>query len=200
MRTVFVNPSRKSRRRGRGRRRFSFSGKGRFRNPTAGGSLVKAYEKGLAAGAKANPSRRRRRRNAGVAPFLAQSNPLILENPRRRRRHRRNPDFSIKGMFDKVITTGGGAAIGAAANILALNKIENVWARNGARLAAAVGASILIPSSGMGAAAGGALLYPLMQEIAMNFLTPADAGGTEEGIDHLAADLEAMLEDADLSY
>lgn len=195
MRTVFVNPS--------------HTRKAKRRNPGAtSNALVKSYERGLAAGKRANPAKRRRRRNAGVAPFIRQSNPLILENPRRRRRHR-NPLFGgvkmdMQSILNRVVATGGGAAIGAAANILGFNKIENVWFRNGARIAAAVFAGALIPSPAMAAAAGGAVLYPTMQELALTFMQPTAATDTaaseSASIDHLAADLEAMLEDADLNY
>jgi predicted membrane metal-binding protein len=166
---------------------------------------------------KSNPKRRRRRsyhrrrRNAGIVPFIQRNprrrrhhyrrNPLILENPRRRRR--RNAGglggaFNLKNVGAKLLAFGGGSAVGTAANIFAINKLDNVWLRNGVRLAAAVLAPNIIKGD-MGIAIAGSVLYPLWQEVAMRFLAPAAAGGadtaTEADLDALQADLEDVLDE-----
>jgi hypothetical protein len=156
-----------------------------------------------------NPRRRRRasygirrRRNAGIAPFI-QRNPLILENAGRRRRRHRNPSlgniFNFKSVGMKILNYGGGSAIGAAANIFGINKIDNVWFRNGLRVIASILAPNLIRGD-MGTAMSGALLYPLWQEVALRFLAPADAGtdtttATEAELDALSADLQDVLDE-----
>jgi len=164
---------------------------------------------------KSNPKRRRRsyrrrRHNAGIVPFIQKnprrrsrrySNPLILENPRRRRR--RNAGgltgaLNFKNVGAKLLAFGGGSAIGTAANIFAINKLDNPWLRNGVRLAVAVIAPNVIKGD-MGAAISGSILYPLWQEVAMRFLAPAAAGGadaaTEADLDALQADLEDVLDE-----
>ena len=171
MRTVFVNPSasmmnprRKRRKHGRKRRR-------NIQMPSVSNPR------------KARRGRRRRtsvvrkgypltvRSNAGIVPFV--SNPLIMDNPRRRhgRKRRRNPmmnlsTLSVNKVINKSITYGGGAAIGAAVNILGLRRISNDWMRNGARLAVAVVGAALMPGE-LGASYAGATLYPLMAELAL---------------------------------
>lgn len=176
MRTTFVNPLVRRRRRkrvGNPRRRKSY---GRRR----------VY---------------RRRRNAGITPFI-QRNPLILENPRRRRRRNAGgmgTALNLKNVGAKLLAFGGGSAVGTAANIFAINKIDNLWMRNGARLALAVLAPNVVKGD-MGAAISGALLYPLWQEVAMRFLAPsaaagADATATEADLDALQADLEDVLDE-----
>lgn len=140
-------------------------------------------------------TRRRRRRNAGVQPFVA-GNPYILANPRRRRR-RSNPkfggQFTLKKIVDNTMTLGGGAALGTAANLFALNNIEGDWLRNGARYAAAVFGGQMLGGN-MGAAFAGATLYPLLTEVAAMLNLPV---GTEADLDVLAADLEDIVGDED---
>ncbi len=183
MRTVFVNPLVRRR-----RRKKSGNPRRRRRN----------Y-------ALANPRRSRRRytRNAGIAPFI-QRNPLILENPRRRRR-RRNAGglgglFNFRSVGAKLLNYGGGSAIGTAANIFGINKIQNVWMRNGLRVVAAILAPNLVKGD-MGTAMAGSLLYPLWQEVALRFLTPAadtstsGAPATEAELDALSADLSDVLDE-----
>jgi len=148
-------------------------------------------------------SRRAKRRNAGIAPFVSR-NPLILQNPRRRRRSR-NPSLNFKNLFSKTLTYTGGAAIGAGANILALRRIENDWLRNGARLGTAIAAGYFLKGE-MGAAAAGATLYPMFAELALMFnLTGDGAEATGVDLNELAADLEDALnevddEDSDIMY
>jgi hypothetical protein len=161
-----------------------------------------------------NPRRRRRssskrRRNASVTPFV-RSNPLILRNPGSlRRRRRSNPtSFTMKNILDKGLSYGGGSALGAGINIIGLSKIENKWFRNGARLAAAIGGGILLKGD-LGAAAAGATLYPMWQEIAVMlslvsgpkpFLpypdTSTGAKPTNASLDALSADLQDVLDEA----
>ncbi len=190
MRTVFVNPSRKrSRRKSRRKARKSRPAARHYRRPAQ------------------RRSRRRRavRRNAGIAPFV-QRNPLILENPRRRRRSRRNP-LSLSGLnlnkfISKAVTYGSGSVIGAAVNILALRKIENDYMRNGARVLAAVMAGAFMPGD-MGAAAAGATLYPLFAELALAFKLVEGPMATSADLSDLAADLQDLVdetEDDDSDY
>jgi hypothetical protein len=166
---------------------------------------------------KSNPKRRRRsyhrrrRSNAGIVPFIQKNprrryyrrrNPLILENPRRRRRRNAGGGLTsalnLKNVGAKLLAFGGGSAIGTAANIFAINKLDNVWLRNGVRLAVAVIAPNVIKGD-MGAAISGSILYPMWQEVAMRFLAPAAAGGadtaTEADLDALQADLEDVLDE-----
>jgi len=166
---------------------------------------------------KSNPKRRRRsyrrrRHNAGIVPFIQKNprrrsrryaNPLILENPRRRRRRNAgsmslSSALNLRNVGAKLLAFGGGSAIGTAANIFAINKLDNVWLRNGVRLAVAVIAPNVIKGD-MGAAISGSILYPLWQEVAMRFLAPAAAGGadaaTEADLDALQADLEDVLDE-----
>jgi hypothetical protein len=183
MRTVFVNPLR------RRRCKKSSNPRRRRRRNTAG--LTRTFF---------NP-RRSRRRNAGIVPFI-QRNPLILENPRRRRR--RNPSgfgglFNFRSVGEKLLNYGGGSAIGTAANIFAINKIENMWMRNGLRVVAAILAPNLVRGD-MGTAMAGSLLYPMWQEVALRFLTPASdttttTTATEADLDALSADLSDVLDE-----
>lgn len=177
MRTVFVNPKFTNPRRKRGR-------KSRRRN-----AMI------------TNPRRRRgrkgRRRNAGITPFV--SNPLILSpNPRRRRRHSRNPlaGLNLKSVLTRGLTYGGGAAIAVGANTLLLNGVSNFWMRNGARFAGAVGAALFLKGD-LGAATAGGMFYPLMQEMASKVLGTTAA--TEADLEGLAADLEDVMDDLDES-
>ena len=186
MRTVFVNPSpsmmyvnpkKKKRRKPKAARRRTIT--------------VTRTKKGL---------RTRVRRNAGITPFI-QANPMIMDNPRRRRRRRRNPGLgglatlSVNSVMKNTVTFGGGAAVGAGVNILALRRIENKWMRNGARIAAAVVGAAMMPGQ-FGAAYAGSTLYPLMAELALmtNLVAPA---ATEADLMEVAADLEDVLDDMD---
>lgn len=148
---------------------------------------------------------RARRRNAGITPFI-QANPYAFSNPRGRltRRRRRNPGLalprlSLNRVLSKTMTYGGGAALGTVANIFALNKIGNHYLRNGARiLTACVGAPML--NGELGAAAAGALLSPMVIELA-SFLklpvaTDADLQDLLDEID--GGSDETMQVDADL--
>jgi len=186
-RTVFVNPTfhrRKRRKTGRRRKR---------RNamlPTASNP-------------RRHRRRRSRRRNAGIAPFV--SNPLIMSNPRHRRRRRHsNPlnMFTLKNVVRKGVTYGGGAAIAVGANALAINRIDNFWYRNLTRFGGAIAAGAFMKGD-LGAATSGAMLFPLMQEMAAKFLgLGSSVSGTEADMDMLAADLEDVmdeLDDSDLS-
>lgn len=179
MRTVFVNPLVRRR-----RKKSSNPRRRRRRN-------------------YAMAHRRVRRRNAGIASFI-QKNPLILENPRRRRRHH-NPGlgglFNFKSVGAKLLNYGGGSAIGTAANIFGINKVTNVWLRNGLRVVAAILAPNLVKGD-MGTAMAGSLLYPMWQEVALNFLAPASdtsstttTTATEAELDALSADLSDVLDE-----
>ncbi len=205
MRTIFVNPSpsmMNPRRRRRRRHNITLSNP-RKRKKRARSQIYRSYK----APAKIYVRKNRPRRNAGIAPFVS-GNPLIMDNPRRRRRKgRRNPNFSLKSMGENVLLYGGGSAMGAALNILGLRRIENDWLRNGARIAAAILGGVLIKGS-MGAAMAGATLYPTFAELAL--MTNLVSGGTpvqgtDADLNELAADLQDVLDeieddDDDLLY
>lgn len=182
-RTVFVNPAR---RRSRKRRKAS-NPRRRRRN-----AMILAP----------NPRRRRyrrRRRNAGIAPFVR--NPLIMSNPpHRRRRRKRNPlgHLDFKTILSKSMTYAGGAAISVGANALLLNRVDNVWARNGARLLAGVVGGAMLGGD-LGASTAGAFFYPLVQELAAHVLGKTTVTGTEADMDVLAADLEDIMDELDSS-
>lgn len=165
MRTVFVNPSR-PRRRGRKVTRRATSRK-----------------------------RRVSRRNAGIAPFVARTNPMILANPRPRRR-RRNPSMpTLKSAFTSTLHYGAGSGIGAAVNIFALRHIENAWLRHGLRVVVALGGGMFLPDK-MGGAMAGATLYPSLAELAI-YSGIAGNTSTEADLNELAADLQDALDDDD---
>ena len=142
-----------------------------------------------------------RRRNAGISPFI--QNPLILSNPRRKRARRRNPMSlpSVKGMIDSTLSYGGGAVLALTVNTVATQKIANPWMRRGAQLAAAIlGGSMLTKqtSNAMGGAFAGAMMYPLIQDVAADLLgigVGAGVSAKEADLDALAADLEDVLDD-----
>jgi hypothetical protein len=127
-----------------------------------------------------------------VQPFVA-GNPYILQNPRRRRR-RRNPGMprlTMRTITDKLTKYGGGSALGTAGNVFVLNGIENDWLRNGGRIATAVIGGAFLRGE-LGAAAAGALMYPMWVEVAAMLNLPV---GYEASLDDLAADLEEYVGD-----
>ena len=194
MRTQFVNPGffenprkgrkrkgKSSKRRGRGRARGRrYSRKPRYRRFSARGRI--------------------RMRNAGIAPFM--QNPLILSNPRQRRR-RSNPSLpSMKSSLSGLVSGMGGAAIALAVNAVAINRIDNAWFRRAAQaaVAGAGGAMIGSKSPKLGAAVTGAMMYPLLQDLAADLLGIGVGAGVtakEADIEALAADLEDVLDDMD---
>ena len=190
--TVFVNPSKPRRRRKRN------GGAA----PGAGLTVREAFQMGRAT---ANPAKKRkRRRNAGIAPFV--KNPLILSNPRRRRARRKNPLKlpNFKSALTKGVSQAGGAGIALAGNAFVLSRIQNAWMRRGSQFAAAVigGALIGNQSPNMGNAFAGAMMYPLMQDLASDLLGIGVAAGatayaTEADLDALAADLEDVMDEMD---
>lgn len=175
-RTIFVNPTRRRRRKARkaGRRKHRNALAPRFVNP------------------RRRRVHRRKRRNAGIAPFV--SNPMIL-NPRRRRR---NPGLKMPGVkkiLDTSMNAAGGAAIGAAVNVLGLNQIANPWLRNAGRVVAAVVTGMLLPDK-LATAAGGAIMYPMATELA-TMLVPAQAAATSADLEDIGADLDDVLDELD---
>jgi hypothetical protein len=167
MKTVFVNPSRSRRR--------------RRRRPVAAAAPRRRRRR----------VHRRRRRNAGITPFV--QNPMIMENPRRRRRHRRNP--SMKSSVMDFAWLLAGTVGGAALNRLGLSHVNNFYARNGARVGAAAVLAYFGGKSPMTAAAAGATLAPIVAEIEMQMASSTTATKNPR---ELAAELSALLE-ADLS-
>lgn len=152
-------------------------------------------------------TRRRRRSNAGITRFTV--NPQMARRPQRRRYTRRrassNPgtQLTARNVINRTMYLGAGSAIGTGANILALNKIENVWARNGARIGAAVLGGMLLKGvpSIVSASASGALLYPMWQEVYARVMSETGEGGGEGGgsepseadLDWLGADLDQTM-------
>lgn len=185
MRTVFVNPStRKKSRRKSGKRKRKYK-------PAA----------------KARPIRRRsrrrsRRRNAGIAPFVQNPglrvNPLRV-NPRRRRKARRNPDFNIRKVAMESGLMISGAGVGAGVNLLGLRRIENVWFRNGLRVALALGSTIGFQNT-FGGAVAGSILYPCFSELALTMDLLGENTTTEADLEELSADLEDVMEEIDVDY
>lgn len=181
----FINPRKRKgkKRKGGGRRKGrKYGARRRFR---ASGSMMMAV-----------------RRNAGIAPFI--QNPLILSNPKRRRRAQRNPlgAPNMKAAFDNALSYAGGTAVALAVTTVGTSKITNAWARRGTQLAASVvGGSMLgKKSAAMGGAFAGAMMYPLLQDLAADLLgigVGAGVAAKEADLDALAADLEDVLDDMD---
>lgn len=178
MRTVFVNPRRRKKRKNGRKRKY------------------KAYCKPVS-NPRRRTRRRTRRRNAGITSFVGHQNPLILQNPPRiRRRRRNNPKLNLKSMVNSLMLHGGGSLVGTAANIFALRNIENTWIRNGVR----VGISTFLPvffKGEFGAATAGALLYPMWGDIALELGLVPGISPNEADLSELAADLESALDDVD---
>lgn len=188
-RTMFVNPAlfsnprrkkgKKSRRKGKGKRRYQ--ARRRFR---ATGSIAI-------------------RRNAGITPFV--QNPLILSNPRRRRRQSNPMNVSsLKGAANNALSYAGGAGLALAVTTVGTNKIGNHWLRRGVQLGASVigGSMIGKKSATMGGAFAGAMMYPLLQDLASDLLGIGVGAGVaattkEADLDALAADLEDVLDEMD---
>lgn len=190
-RTVFVNPS------------FINPRRKRRKKSNPGQSLTVREAFALGKSARSNPKRRKRgrkkRRNAGIAPFVR--NPLIMSNPRPRRRRKRNPmeSLSVKHIISKSLTYAGGAGMAVATNAFILNRVDNFWARNVSRLGLAVVGAAFIPNRELGAASAGAMFYPLIQELMAKMLGQSAVTGTEADMDVLAADLEDIMDDLDES-
>lgn len=191
-RTVFVNPEMfENPRRKRGRRKKRRYGKRRSYKRRSRGRKGQSYKGTVYL-----------RRNAGIAPFV-QSNPLILSNPRRRRPRRRNPLAlpSLSGTLNALLTGGGAAGIALAVNMLGTSHIANPWMRRGAQAGATVlGGSFLSgQSAALGAAFTGAMMMPLIQDLASDLLGIGVGAGSvaakEADLDALAADLEDVLDD-----
>lgn len=183
-RTIFVNPTRRRRRRKAHSKRRRNAMAPRFVNP-------RRHRR------RARRSRRRaRRRNAGITPFV-RKNPMIL-NPRRRRA-RRNPGLKMPGVRTILNTTmnaAGGAAIGAAVNVLGLNQIPSTLLRNAGRVVAAVVAGMVLPDK-LATAAGGAIMYPAATELATMLVPAQGAGATSADLEGIGADLEDVLDELD---
>jgi hypothetical protein len=77
-----------------------------------------------------------------------------------------------------------------------LRRIENVWLRNGARVVLAAAAGALFQNT-FGGATGGAMLYPLMTEIAIQTNMLGEPTATEADIEEISADIEDLLDDDD---
>jgi hypothetical protein len=95
---------------------------------------------------------------------------------------------------NKALSYGSGSALGLAANHFAINRIENPWLRNGARVVGAVAAGTFLGGkyNDMAGAAAGAVMYPMFQELAIRYMPGFGAAGTEADLDILGADLEAI--------
>jgi hypothetical protein len=111
---------------------------------------------------------------------------------------------SFKSIIDTTLSSGGGAALALVINTVGTSKIENAWYRRAAQFAAAVLGGQLVSgqaSNAMGQAFTGAMLYPLVQDVAADLLAfgvGAGVGAAKEAdLDALAADLEDVLDDMD---
>lgn len=133
--------------------------------------------------------KRRRRRNAGITSFV--SNPSLIQNPRRRRRHRHNP-LAANKLPMEVLRLAIGATAGAMLNRIGISHISNFYARNLSRIGAAAGIAYLGNGTSLAAAAAGATLAPIAPEIEMQM------AATTKNPQELAAELAGLLE-ADLS-
>lgn len=196
MRTVFVNPAtfqnpkKKKRKKASKRAKPAATHKRKRRRRTGRAVYVTRPAGGL------------RRVNAGITPFVASSNPLV--NPRRRRRksRRRNPMtgvFDLKKLIKNSVAYGGGAAVGTAANLFGLRRIENDYFRNGARVVAATMGGMIVAnmvSAEAGGAVAGSTLYPLFAEMAMK-LGLVEAPATEIDLKEMGIDLEDIIDDDD---
>jgi hypothetical protein len=212
MKTIFVNPRR---RKSRKKKSASKKNPRKIARRTVRKNVHRTKRKAskMVINPRRRKSRKARRRN--IAPFVRSlNNPLILRNPGSiRRRRRRNPDgmkLDMKSILDKSLSYGGGSALGVGVNIIALNKIEDKWMRNGARLVVGVlGGGFL--KGDLGAAAAGALLAPMWQEIAIALaITDKEALEIKDGtvlepttpppltasLDMLSADLQDVLDEA----
>lgn len=144
----------------------------------------------------ANPRRRRRR----------MSNPLVLAN--RSRRRRRNPAFNFD-TFIKTAMTGAIAGAGTyVVNKFGISKLgvdqagndtENgIWIRQLARVALGGLAAHFMPGA-TGAAINGAMMYPLASEFDAYWSRSGNVGGVPSGAltggGSTAAALEADLHD-----
>lgn len=187
MRTVFVNPRRRTR-----RKRKTTTRRRRRNAPSLMGRARRTYgRRRRAAPAWARPMRRRRKRNVGITSFVAPTgNPLILSNPRHRRRSKSNPKLNLKTVMNKILTFGGGGALGYAVNQFGLSNIENDWGRRAAQAGTAVLGSMFLKGE-LGAAFAGATMYPLMADLAA--FTGLVGIPTEADLDELSADLEQAL-------
>jgi len=182
MKTMFVNPGKK-RKRKKAKRRHNIT--------------------------LANPRKRKhaRRRNAGISSFI-QKNPLILSNPGRRSRRRRhsNPDFSVKGIGKALLSFGGGAAVGFVVEEFLNSKIpalENPYANlavgTALRLAEAMLAAKFLPND-MGMAAAGAIMSESAKRVYATVATGA-LGATPTSADLSAdlSDMDEILDDMEVS-
>ena len=179
-RTLFVNPSFVNPRR---RKRRSKKARGRRR----GGMRV--------SGALTL------RRNAGIASFT-EANPLILSNPSKKRRRRQSNPIqipSVKKALDSALSYGGGAALALAATTMGTSKIQHTWGRRATQFGASIvgGSMLSSKSAAMGGAFAGAMMYPLLQDLAGDLLglgVAAGAASKEADLDALAADLEDVID------
>ena len=191
-RTMFVNPS-----------LFSNPAK-KHKKGRKGSKRKRAGKKGRRRAAKKTTRRcvkyRVVRRNAGITPFI--QNPLILSNPRRRRR-RRNPSFSmgsLKSVLSECLTDGAGAAAALGVSAFGTNRIASPLYRRGAQVLAAVvgGAAVGSYSKNLGRSFRSAMFFPLVQDLAVDLLGTSiavSATAKEADVDALAADLEDVLDD-----
>jgi len=85
---------------------------------------------------------------------------------------------------------GGGSLMGVGINVFGLNRIENDYFRNGARVGSAVLGGMILRGE-LGAAFAGAAMYPVWVEVAAMLNLPINL---EADLDVLAADLEQVLD------
>jgi hypothetical protein len=121
---------------------------------------------------------------------------MILSNPRRSSRRRRNPSMpSLKQAAMTTLHYGAGSGIGAALNIFVIRHIKNDWLRHGVRILGALGGGMFLPDK-MGGAMAGATLYPSLAELAI-YAGVVQSADLQADLNELAADLEDALDDDD---
>lgn len=191
MKTVFVNPTHRTRRKRSAPKRK----RAKRRNVSMASNPRRRRTYARKRPAARRPRRRARRRNAGITSFVPQSNPLILSNPRSRTRRRNPPKLNLKRVMDKMLTYGGGGALGYAVNQYGLSMIPNDWLRRAAQVATAVAGSMVLKGE-LGTAFAGSTMYPLMADIAM--YTGLVGVPTDADLNELAADLNELGDSEEL--
>lgn len=201
MRTVFVNPATfsnpKKKKRSKAKKKKS------HRKPASHSAPRKKRRRRTGRAVYVTrPAGGLRRVNAGITPFVGQANPLANPRRKRRRHKRRNPMtgvFDLKKFVKNTAAYGGGAAVGTAANLFGLRRIENDYFRNGVRVVlATVGGTIVsnMVNGEAGGAMAGSTLYPMFAEMAMK-LGLVEAPATEVDLEEMGIDLQDIMDGDD---
>lgn len=180
MKTTFVNPGKRRKHKRKSKRRNAIA----LSNP------------------RRKVSRRRHRRNAGITSFV--QNPLILGNPRRRRRSNPAMKLTLKGIGKALLDMGGGAAVGFAVEEFINTKIpalENQYANLAAGVAVRLGEAMLaakfLPAD-MGMAAAGALMSESVKRVYATVATGALAAPSSADLGVDLGDMDEILDDLEV--